>query len=403
MLHCKIISGTDNYLGPDHFKDITLNYFMRSSKAYLLYLDHFVRSNSVVYLGVFMKNLLNEGLITTTMGQSSLSFLDKGNIKKVLLSLGRMLFLEKSGLFEKASFNKVADEKLGTIVFKNNRLIDYESSRIKVDLSLANNEIANVTNDNLKKETEMLRVNNNRVGLNKLKHVGGMKNIHHLKEAQNVIVILLESPHDKEFFLDKSAAGPAMDHGANRTGGRINLNLLTHLDSMFSDSRNGFDAEDGTYTLVFMNAIEYQTSLGLKTGLFRDRLWLNSWRHGFANSFAKRLESYDPVAIINLCTDGSHVIGDKKGETKITSSFLEEESYDINDDGSPKGFDPIYKKSSAYPLKGFVQSEIDGVFGVDSDIFQLWGPHPSSKHFENLKNFKTRGDNGVFSDSVYST
>jgi hypothetical protein len=69
--------------------------------------------------------------------------------------------------------------------------------------------------------------------------------------------------------------------------------------------RGAGQVSDGKYTVIFCIAIQYQTSLNMKTKIIRDRLWLLSWVNGGRNDFMEYLRERSPDLILNLCTKGS--------------------------------------------------------------------------------------------------
>ena len=82
------------------------------------------------------------------------------------------------------------------------------------------------------------------------------------------IALVLESPHIKEFDEGGKGIKPAQGH----TGYSLKENLPDLIKQI------GLPKElHGVYKMQIINAIQYQTSLGLNTEIFRDRIWLNCW------------------------------------------------------------------------------------------------------------------------------
>ncbi len=126
----------------------------------------------------------------------------------------------------------------------------------------------------------------------------------HFSERRNnnsnnydVIVFVLESPHVDE-FLECNLHPLANDKyfWFNIDKAIKNSSLFTHLSN-------------GKYALYFMNAIQYQCSLGFNTEYYRDLVFLFLWEM-FKNDFGERLSNItknnNVVAIVNLCTLGGH-------------------------------------------------------------------------------------------------
>lgn len=167
-------------------------------------------------------------------------------------------------------------------------------------------------------------------------------------ESLKTIVIVLESPHDKEFFKIDSIyqnIGPA----CSTTG----QNLIKWFPETFMnyvpcvvDEINNFkakyhsekDIESGIYAIKLINAIQYQCSLGEETKDYRTKVFNSMWKDAkVPKSFMERLHDSKPDIIINCCT--------KRGKNKVQEKIDEE-----------------YKNSST---------------------LLLFAAHPSSYHFKN--------------------
>ncbi|WP_375759781.1 hypothetical protein [Corallococcus exercitus] len=146
--------------------------------------------------------------------------------------------------------------------------------------------------------------------------------------GQPIILLLLESPGDKEFepVPDGSALlvkGPAQGKGPGKTGGAIKKYVLEALNEAM------LGLPDGEYALVIANPIPYHCNLKLLASLtpqlanpddntmtadsprvtgktlngVRDYVWQTLWRVSFVvQDFLERCTQYAPVAIINCCT-----------------------------------------------------------------------------------------------------
>ncbi|SME96139.1 hypothetical protein [Desulfovibrio gilichinskyi] len=122
----------------------------------------------------------------------------------------------------------------------------------------------------------------------------------------NVILLLLEFPHYKEYDgLDPEGMRPIAP-AQGSTGSRIRNQLIKKLESC--------NLETGKeYHVVISNPVQFQASLyslhgqstrgNIKAGSLRDAVW-KALMVREKNNFIERLKSYDPVIIINACTKG---------------------------------------------------------------------------------------------------
>lgn len=196
------------------------------------------------------------------------------------------------------------------------------------------------------------------------------------------IIIILESPHKDEY--SKGIIAPAM----GKTGKNIKDYLLKILDKKIENPKDN----EKKYDVILMNAIQYQTSLGIDTEYFRDRVWLTLWNKGdLRKEFIKRLEGYDADIIFNFCTNGSHekdliYILDKKTNSSMTFQYIDSLNLNIKrkeDNNLYIDKEVICKvqsegNSNVYLLKEFVQTTIEESNLLSSNIKIFKGPHPSS-------------------------
>ena len=129
------------------------------------------------------------------------------------------------------------------------------------------------------------------------------------------IVVILESPHNDEFNAE--ITGPAL--------GRTGINFERDFIELFNDLHLNRPNKivKCEHEIIFMNAIQYKTSLGGDTEIFRDRVWLTLWSDKYVRqNFKKRIEGYKPDIVINLCTIGSHKEDLILPEDHITYSFI---------------------------------------------------------------------------------
>lgn len=221
----------------------------------------------------------------------------------------------------------------------------------------------------------------------------------------NLIGIILESPHNDEFDRYGKALGPAR----GKTGINLEDYLIDKLEQ-FQINNNG-KIPSGIYKIILINSIQYKCSLGFKTSVIRDRVWLNTWLNGGANCFLKRILNYKPKVVINLCTMGNHSMDPlycpnyKIENISIRYNFLKNinKKFVQTSKGSimHKGKRYYYKKYTyidnnsglklnklCYPLTGFVQSQLFkykrfiSIYYNKSPIF-IRSYHPSSAIFIN--------------------
>lgn len=121
----------------------------------------------------------------------------------------------------------------------------------------------------------------------------------------NPIVIILESPHKDEYNTNTlQALGPAM--------GKTGIAFNQYFDSLIVASKNIALSPQHNHDILFVNAIQYQCSLGKKLNgkdsyenkKQRDQNWLTCFNNSESNDLEKRIAAIKPYAIINLCTIG---------------------------------------------------------------------------------------------------
>lgn len=207
------------------------------------------------------------------------------------------------------------------------------------------------------------------------------------------IVIILESPHKDEY--SKGIAAPAM----GKTGQNIEKYLLKILNKKIKKPK-----ENGKkYDVILMNAIQYQTSFGIDTEYFRDRVWLTLWnKEGGREEFIEKLKGYKPDIIFNFCTNGSHqkdliYILCNRSNSKMTLKYIQSLNLGIKKGQNNcdlykenKVVCKVSKKGSTnvYLLNEFVQSAIEDVKLSNNKIKTFKGPHPSSWISKSSKKYK---------------
>ena len=113
------------------------------------------------------------------------------------------------------------------------------------------------------------------------------------------IIIILESPHTKEYIGD---IGPAK--------GTTGTNIRTYLENILQRSFKWDEHTVYKFKLILMEAISYQCSLGIPPEYFRDKIFYECWESFGKEDFKNRLrEIYKPETdkIINAATKGDLV------------------------------------------------------------------------------------------------
>ncbi len=118
------------------------------------------------------------------------------------------------------------------------------------------------------------------------------------RSGKPVIFLILESPHKKEF--EGVTPKPAAGNYYGDTGSGIRELLKEVLTSC------NYIIPNGTYSLIIMNAIQYQCSLGINPKVYRDKIFIKCWNSFGKQDFEQRLNQYYQIddIIINACTKG---------------------------------------------------------------------------------------------------
>ncbi len=116
------------------------------------------------------------------------------------------------------------------------------------------------------------------------------------QESVPKIIIVLESPHSEEYDEKLEPIGPA----AGWTGS----NIINYLNKILK--KKGL-INKNCYNLILINAIRYQSSLGVETECFRDQVFHDCWNNFGRNDFNKRLGAIykENDIIINAATKGN--------------------------------------------------------------------------------------------------
>lgn len=111
------------------------------------------------------------------------------------------------------------------------------------------------------------------------------------RPSQSAVIMVLESPHISEFT---SEIGPAKG-------------ITGTLIAKYAHSVKGIDGSKGDTSLLLMNAIQHQCSLGMDTSLYRDDVFHAAWNDfGKAHFVARLKAAYQPNdLVVCACTKGS--------------------------------------------------------------------------------------------------
>ena len=117
----------------------------------------------------------------------------------------------------------------------------------------------------------------------------------------NPIIIILESPHKKEFIGDVPQ-GPAQ----GVTGRRFEKNFTT----LMKQSRLYDNLLNTSSDVVFVNAVQFQCSLGRSLNCTeakktKENNWIKCFEAGGSEDLVYRITAINPIAILNLCTRGN--------------------------------------------------------------------------------------------------
>ncbi|MGG7213620.1 hypothetical protein ACQPUY_08370 [Clostridium nigeriense] len=213
------------------------------------------------------------------------------------------------------------------------------------------------------------------------------------KKKNRRIIIILESPHKKEYDIDNLTGYPAL----GSTGVNINRGIEEIINKKLADVME----TDKEYDIILMNAIQYQTSLGVNTKIFRDRIWISLWlNNSMREEFIKRIKGYKPDIIINLCTKGNHskdmlaimnadettLIGNKFIKSLNISNLIISNNKILLNNKIVCEIEKVNNLSRGYTLRKFVNNAIEEAF--KNKIRLLNGPHPSSWKFERNNELK---------------
>lgn len=193
------------------------------------------------------------------------------------------------------------------------------------------------------------------------------------KRERSVIIIVLESPHVKEF--NKNTRYPL-----------VNDKLFLKY---FDDCLNGYIRKTNThlfkkerYDVILMNSIQYQCSLGFTTKKYRDIVFLTLWEFlhfEFECRLKSLINSNKVAAVINFVTKGDHSkLSSSKLSTCKNISTSSVNNIFFKEIGS------VFKNSFFNSLNDIVDDSILKV--INNNIVHIRGNHPSSWHSKKNRN-----------------
>lgn len=125
------------------------------------------------------------------------------------------------------------------------------------------------------------------------------KHVFNAPKEQPRLIIILESPHKDEYHQSsKIPIGPA--------NGITGDNIRKHINSALNLGPNGSILYDDRYSLILINPIQFQCSMGKSKPVLRDNTFIELWNNGGENDFCQRLHSYcrESDVVVNCCTKG---------------------------------------------------------------------------------------------------
>ena len=120
----------------------------------------------------------------------------------------------------------------------------------------------------------------------------------------NFIVFILESPHIDE-FNNGVPVGPAIGTTGRNIASYLNI-VINNSSSFYYSLQNNIK-----YSLIIVNAVQYQASQGIKPldRNLTDKNWIYFWNNNFKKDLIDRIneiiKNSNDYKIINLCTIGN--------------------------------------------------------------------------------------------------
>ncbi len=197
------------------------------------------------------------------------------------------------------------------------------------------------------------------------------------------LVVILESPHLDEFdVIDKNKKIIGNRPANGKTGERFRKEFEQIINNKYSSKLS-----KGNYFVYLVNSVQYQCSLGAKTNIFRDYVWLTLWlEREIRENFIDRLKIINPSIIINCCTNGGHTrdvcngfmgLKNSKSNKGISKNYLQTLEYNLSKN-IVKDKNDIevlkYKVADEIKLKNFVRYQIKEVFNFKGIYEELNHP-----------------------------
>lgn len=125
------------------------------------------------------------------------------------------------------------------------------------------------------------------------------------KRLKSPVVVILESPHKEEFC---KMCGMPIGPARGKTGNYFD----EHFGKLIKNSSIYQYINAGMHAVVFVNAVQYQCSLGnslqgknnAQNRIICDKNWVRCFNGGCKYDLKRRVAALKPIAIINLCTKG---------------------------------------------------------------------------------------------------
>lgn len=210
--------------------------------------------------------------------------------------------------------NKKIYEEFSNLKNYNRDLIGFDSNKnIIIKNAFINKTVPNIIRYqiNLLKDTGDIEINSilNKKNIIKNSNYNDILLDKGELNIDNSIALILESPHKAEFnYFDNNLSPISPAQGS--TGKNINTRLQKLLREIIN---NNLNLKSGTYKLVIINPISFQTSLhffhrkSLREYHFkklRDKVWHKIWEkdESYKKSLNNNLKNINSKLIINACT-----------------------------------------------------------------------------------------------------
>ncbi|MBN9295322.1 MAG: hypothetical protein J0G96_15195 [Flavobacteriia bacterium] len=135
--------------------------------------------------------------------------------------------------------------------------------------------------------------------------------------SDNVIAVILESPHIHEF---ENVSLTSNDGQNIKSRPLNNIKSRDSLIYILENVMTPFYDKNKVYKVVLINAVQFQTSLGGIDKDIRNENWLKIWINK-KGDFLRRINEVNPTLIFNLCTQGSYKKEDESFQ-EINDQYL---------------------------------------------------------------------------------